>query len=56
MTGMITAIWQLLVLVISAFAFAIFVLWKDREEHNAKVRRHAQEDLQGSLHFSGQKP
>jgi len=47
-----TAILQLLVFVIVAFSFAIFVLWKDRREHRAKVEREAQEDLQGSLYFS----
>jgi hypothetical protein len=53
---MMTAILQLLVFVIAAFAFAVFVLWKDRQEHAAKLKKDAEDDPQSSIYFPEHKP
>jgi hypothetical protein len=53
---MMTSILQLLVLVVAAFAFAVFALWKDRQEHAAKIKKAAQDDPRGSIYFPEHKP
>jgi hypothetical protein len=53
---MMTSILQLLVLVVAAFAFAVYALWIDRREHAAKIKKVAQDDPQGSIYFPEHKP
>jgi hypothetical protein len=53
---MIGPLLRLLVFVIAGFAFAVFALWKDRQEHAAKIKKAAEDDAQASIYFPEHKP